>query len=175
MRKNGFTLIELLLVLTLAGAALTLSVQTFKQLSERRLLSQPLAELIKALRFARAAAIGGGHNVTLCRSEDGGSCGGAGYEQGWIVFADKDGAGAGRRDPGERLLSAGQALDARLSLRSNTFTSHITFRADGRANRNGRFVICADANPAGAVGVLVIRSGRLRPAAAGELEQCLTS
>ena len=174
MRKNGFTLVELLLVLTLVGTLLTLSVHTFRQLSEQRLLTQPLASLTKALRFARAAAIGGAHDVTLCRSGDGDTCGGDGYEQGWIVFTDRPGAGAGRRDPGERLLAATAALDERLSLRSNTFVSYITFRADGRANGNGRFVICADDRPDGAVGVFVIRSGRLRPAAAGELDRCLT-
>ncbi len=174
MRKNGFTLIELLLVLTLVGTALTLSVHTFRQLSERRLLSQPLATLIKTLHFARASAIGSGRNVTLCHSKDGNTCGGNGYEQGWIVFTDSDGNGA--RDPGEPALTNGAALNARLTLRANTpFASHITFRADGRANGNGRFVICADNDPARAVGVFVIRSGRLRSAGAKELEQCLTS
>ncbi len=173
MRKKGFTLIELLLVLALAGATLSLSIHTFKQLSERRLLSQPLAALIKTLRFARAAAIASGRDVTLCHSEGDGLCNGAGYERGWIVFADHNGDGA--RDPAERVLAAGAPLNARLTLRANTFASRITFRPDGRANNNGRFVICADGNPAGAVGVFVNHSGRLRPATAGELDQCLIS
>ena len=171
MRNRGFTLIELLVVLAIAGATLSLSVHTFKQVSERRLLSQPLASLVKTLRFSRAAAIGGGHRVTVCRSEGGDVCGGAGYEQGWLVFAD--GNGDGVRDTGERVLAAGTPLDARLSLRANTFASRITFHPDGRANNSGRFVICADGGSDGAVGVFVTHSGRLRLAEPGEIERCL--
>ena len=171
MHKNGFTLIELLLVLALGGATLSLSIQTFKQLSERRLLTQPLALFINSLRFARIVAMSSGHNVTLCPSEDGRSCSSAGYEHGWIVFADKD--GGGRRDADEHLFATTQGLKPQLSLRSNTFTSYITFRSNGRANRNGRFVICADKDPHNALGIFVIRSGRVRRATAKELEQCL--
>ncbi len=180
MRKSGFTLIEILIVLAFAGAALSLSLHTYKQLSERRLLAQPLAALVKTLRFARSAAIGGGHAVTVCPSEDGVSCAAAGYERGWIVFTETDGGAKGVRDAGERVLAVRGAFDSRLSLRSNAFTSHLTFDADGRIGGGrliggGRFVVCADRDLSDAAGVFVIRSGRLRVARTEEIEGCLVS
>lgn len=180
MRKSGFTLIEILIVLALAGATLSLSLHTYKQVSDRRLLTQPLTALVKTLRFARAAAIGGGHAVTICPSEDGASCADAGYERGWIVFIEAAGGAKGVRDVGERLLAVRGAFNSRLSLRTNVFTSHVTFDADGRVGggrfmSGGRFVVCADRDPSKAAGVFVIRSGRLRVAKTGEIEQCLVS
>ncbi len=180
MRKSGFTLIEVLIVLAFAGAALSLSVHTYKQLSERRLLSQPLAALVKVLRFARSSAIGGGHAVTVCPSEDGASCAALGYERGWIVFTETGSGEKGVRDAGERILAVRGAFDSRLSLRANVFTSHVTFDADGRIGggkfmSGGRFVVCADNDSSKAAGVFVTRSGRLRVAKTGEIKQCLVS
>lgn len=172
---GGFTLIELLFVLAFAGAALAWSVHTFQQFSEQRLLTQPLATFVKTLRFARATAIAGGRNVTVCPNNGDDTCGGGSYERGWIVFSD-GGTTLGRRDPGERLLSANPPLNPRLTLRSNTFSSHITFGADGRIRTagiggNGRFVICADATRA--VSVFVSRAGRLRQADTKDELRCL--
>lgn len=180
MRKSGFTLIEILIVLGLVGAALSLSLHTYKQVSDRRLLSQPLAALVKTLRFARSSAIAGGRAVTVCPSEGGASCAGSGYERGWITFIEADGGTKGVRDAGERILAVRGALDSRLSLRTNVFTSHVTFGADGRIGggrfiSGGRFVVCADRDPSKAAGVFVIRSGRLRIAKTGEIEKCWIS
>ena len=176
MRKNGFTLIELLLVLALTGAVLTLSTHTFKNFAQQRLISQPLGTLIKTLRFARATAIGSRREITVCPSTNGIACTGQGYEHGWIVFSEHVGATPGQLDPGERLLATRDSLDSRLTLRANTpFASHITFRKDGRAHSSGRFVICANGKPDEAGGVFINHTGRLRPAATGELTQCLSS
>lgn len=172
MRRRGFTLVELLLVLTLSGTALTFSVQTFRQLVERHLLTQPLAEISGSLQFARAAAIGIRQKVSVCPSEDQHFCAdNPGYEQGWIVFADID--NPGHRDPGEILLASKGALNPRVTLRSNTFSRFISFHADGRANTNGRFAICADRQTDNIAGIYVISSGRLRQAAANTITRCL--
>ena len=174
MRQRGFTLIELLLVLAAGVLVLTLSTQTFKQLSERGLLTHPMEKISAALQFARVMAVGGRRSVSLCPSEDGHSCADStGYEQGWIIFAD-DG-NPGRRDPDEPLLTTESAFSQRVTLRSNTFAAFINFRADGRANTNGNFVACADGHPDGAIGIFVIRSGRLRKAPAGTIEQCFST
>ena len=171
MRQRGFTLIELLLVLAAGVTVLTLSMQTFRQLSERRLLIHPVTKISEALRFARVMALGGKRSISLCPSENGHSCASdAGYERGWIVFADDD--NLGRRDPNEPLLTTESAFDRRVTLRSNTFAAFINFRADGRANTNGSFVACANGHPDNATGIFVIRSGRLRKAPADAIGQC---
>ncbi len=174
MHQRGFTLIELLLVLAAGTAALTLSMQTFKQLSERGLLIHPMAKISEALRFARAMAIGSRRSISLCPSKDGYSCtDSTGYEQGWIIFADDD--NLGRRDPDEPLLTTEGAFSRRITLRSNTFATFISFHADGRASTNGNFVACADGHPDNAMGIFVIRSGRLRKTPADAIEQCFST
>lgn len=172
MRQHGFTLIELLLVLALAGLALTLSVQTFRHLTERHLLTKPLEEISRSLQSARAIAIGSRQKVSVCPSENRHSCAETpGYEQGWIVFTDGD--NAGYRDPDEALLSSKGPLNPRVTLRSNTFSRFISFHPDGRANSNGSFAICADKRTDNITGVYVISSGRLRQAATNAITRCL--
>ena len=165
---GGFTLLELLLALSLAAVFLTAVVGFQADWKQRRLLAEQTGALAGAVRFARSYAIASGMRTVVCKSAGGVVCGGAGYESGWLIFAENAATKNGKPDTGERLLRAKQnAHAAGVTIRSNTFANYIAYDARGHSNRAGRFVACVDGAVRGAEALVISRNGRLRFAADG--------
>ena len=110
----GFTLIELAIVLAIVAILLRVGAPGMSRTVAARALAAQSSEFMAALRFARAAAMQRGMDVTMCASAPGGpplACQGsraADWRGGWIVFADR-----GRRgvpEAGAPLLRIQQAL-----------------------------------------------------------------
>ena len=167
---SGFTLFELLLVLSLAVVFLTAASGFQARWRQQKLLDEHTVALAKAIRFARSYAIVSGARTVICKSADGETCGGDGYEHGWIIFVDASKSG-GKLDPGERLLrvrrnTPGPRDGTRVTIRANRFVNYIAYNAHGRSG-SGRFVACLDGDVRGAM-VLVVSKGRLRFATDGD-------
>jgi len=89
MRKvTGFTMIELMVTLAVAAILVTVAVPSFQTMIESNALTSQINLFIGSLNAARSEAVKRGKQVTLCKSVNGSSCAGAGYEAGWIVFVD---------------------------------------------------------------------------------------
>ena len=91
--ESAFTLIELMIAIAVAAVVLTLGVPGFGRVIERNQLSTNINGLVSTLHFARSEAIRRNKNITVCHSNDGSSCSGVGYEDGWIIFHDNNGDG----------------------------------------------------------------------------------
>jgi type IV fimbrial biogenesis protein FimT len=88
--NSGFTLIELMVTIALAAIILTQAVPSFNSLVQNNRLISQKNEFISTLNLARSEALKRGTRVTVCASTDQATCDTADWEQGWIVFSDRD-------------------------------------------------------------------------------------
>jgi len=138
MKQNGFTLIELIVTMVIAAIVLTVAVPGFQNiiLSNRR--AAQVNEYIASLNLARSEAIKSGVRAYVWRSSDGvnlATDSTGDWEEGWIVFTDRDNDAA--LDNGE-LIRVHPALDGDSRLRSpGNFDRWIAFRPSGRSLGNG--------------------------------------
>ena len=86
-RSAGFTLLELMTTLSVVGIVLAVGVPSYLSVVRNNRAATNANELVAALTIARSEAVRRGDRVSLCRSNDGASCGGA-WTDGWIVFVD---------------------------------------------------------------------------------------
>ena len=87
----GFTLIELMVTIALAAIILTQAVPSFNSLVQNNRLISQKNEFISTLNLARNEALKRATRVTVCASTDQATCDTTDWEQGWIVFSDRDG------------------------------------------------------------------------------------
>jgi len=91
--QAGFTLMELLIGIAVLAILTTLALPAFTQFIANNRLASEANEMVASFQFARSEAIKRGVQVQVCPSADGTSCGGSGWSNGWIAFADPDNTG----------------------------------------------------------------------------------
>jgi type IV fimbrial biogenesis protein FimT len=137
IRNRGFTLIEMMVTLALLAILIALVTPSFRGLlADNRATAQANA-LVGSLMLARSEAIKRNAPVVMCRSNDGASCAGSDWEDGWILWADMDrddtldpDDGDGIAEAGEEMiLQAQERLQGRFDLSATG--SSITYRPDG--------------------------------------------
>ncbi|MEK6807274.1 MAG: GspH/FimT family pseudopilin [Pseudomonadota bacterium] len=91
--QDGFSLLELMVVMAIAGILMAVAVPGFITTIRNNRLSSQTNEFIYALKFARTEALKRNIPVTVCRSSTQLACNtlSAGWEGGWIVFAENAG------------------------------------------------------------------------------------
>lgn len=91
-RQTGFTLIELMITVAIAALVVTVALPGFNEFIARGVRTSQVNNFVSALKLARSEAVTAATRVTLCKSADGQTCntGALGYEQGWIVFRDRN-------------------------------------------------------------------------------------
>ncbi len=156
----GFTLIELMVTIAVAAIVLTLGVPSFERLIERNQLTANINELVASLNYARSEAVRRNQRISICHSSDGNSCSGSKFEEGWIIFADLDQDGD-RDDPADTILRVHSALPQSISLGEN-LSGDLSFRPNGRTNKQGRFVLCKYNDLTKARAIFVVTNGRVR-------------
>jgi type IV fimbrial biogenesis protein FimT len=110
---RGFTLIELLVTITIAAILLALVAPSFDDASASSKVSDIATRLAVSANTARGEAIKRNGKAVMCMSADGATCAASGgWEQGWIVFHD-------RNQNGARDANADPALDDTIVLRES--------------------------------------------------------
>src|SRR5215212_2189908 len=105
---SGWTLIELMIVVAIGAVMLAMAVPQYRDWIATYQLANAAQQLAGSMTLARSEAMKRGSRVNLCRSADGRRCSdAAGWESGWLVFADVDRDGQlGDDEPLLRLESA---------------------------------------------------------------------
>ena len=166
--SHGFSLLELMITLCVATIIVVLVPPSFSSILQNARLKMQIYSFNGALDFARSEAVKRGTWVTVCASADQAACGpnGTHWEQGWIVFVDKNNNQT--VDVGEGLpLRAASALLPTYALRgtsATTLASYITFNAKGASSASGQFVLCRNGHINPSQAALIGSSGRITAA-----------
>lgn len=147
-KSGGVTLIELLTVLAVMAIFQTLAVPAMSALLDSIRLSTGINTLLTSIHFARNEAAKRNDRVVMCKSAGTGACvRSGGWEQGWIVFHDRNNNAL--FDAGESILLSEPALPTHLKLVGNSpFANYVSYTANGTAQlisgafQAGRFTLC---------------------------------
>jgi len=156
---KGITLIELMITLAIAGVLLATAAPSMREFIQNNRSATQINELQATLNLGRSEAIKRNSSITICRSSNGSSCAGN-WQDGWIVFTDRDFDGT--VDDGDEVLQVHSGLVAGNTLR---FTqAKISYANTGlaRAGSNGIFIHCDSRGAQHARGLIIGPSGRAR-------------
>lgn len=167
-RVSGFSLTELAVVSTLASALLGMAIPPMSAMLQTQRIRSSIGSLVSALHFARSEAIKRNGRTVVCKSAAGNGCTkSGGWEQGWIVFHDRNNNAA--FDPGELLIQQQGALADGLRLSGNQpVANYVSYSANGSARlvsgafQAGTITLCPLAGNLAEVRKIVL-SGTGRP------------
>jgi type IV fimbrial biogenesis protein FimT len=154
LHHQGFTLIELMVTLSIAAILMAIAAPSFVEMTRRNRIVTYTNTFMGSLSYARSEAIRRGSPISVCHSNDGLSCSGS-WNDGWIIFVNPNGGSPAAVDTGETVVAAHEGLSSGYTLASDTFTSDLTFAADGSASNTGTFAVCHDASTTGARAIIV--------------------
>ena len=153
-RSRGFTLIELLVTLAILAIIAVIAAPSLQNFVLNNRIRSQAAALTSSLAFARTEAITRGTRVVACAgvaTNDSCECGGKKWEDGWILFVDKNNDIYG--DPEcviDELLEVHGELDgSKTTLRGDgNIRYSVLFLYDGSTQKpsgekqRGAFVLC---------------------------------
>lgn len=166
---RGFTLVESLVALAAGAVMLSVAVPGLGMVRRSTEVASAASNLLAGLLLTRSEAIKRKVRVVMCRSQDGNLCAPAGnWQQGWIVFEDRD--GDGQRDAGEPLLMVQPALPGTVRLTgTSTVAKYVSYAPTGMTRlvgggfQAGTMTVCSASGQAGTGRQIVINaSGRPR-------------
>lgn len=144
---HGLTLVELIVTIAVFAIVLTVGVPSFLELVQNGRLRSANQAMTASLWLARSEAIKRGFRVALCPSLDGLQCStGASWEQGWIIFEDRN--NNNQMDVNEQLLQSSAASEGLTMSASAALANSIAFTPAGRPmdgtgnSQSGAIVFC---------------------------------
>ncbi len=167
-RNSGFSLLELMIVITLAAIITAVGIPSFQNTVANQRRTAAVNELALAFNLARSEAIKRVRYVSICKSNDGATCGNptVEWEDGWIMFANADNATPGTVDPGDEIIRVHPALNDSLTLRrTGIVDGFVSFRPSGTlgtsvANLTGTLTLCDRRGAVAARGMILRPSGQ---------------
>ena len=164
-RENGFTLIELMIAVGLTGLLLSMAVPALDLFVSNARQTGAINDFVSSIHQARSTAVTTNARATICPSSGGTNCEAVGWNNGWIIFSDRD---SDRTvDNGETIIASSGGTDG-LTIQSGQFPTFLTYRPNGRVmnaslnGSSGAFTVC-DKRGANYAKVMIIElSGRPR-------------
>jgi type IV fimbrial biogenesis protein FimT len=161
-RQYGFTLPELLIAVTVAAILASLAVPSFSTLLHDQRLSNETSQLMSMLNFARGEASRRRRTVSVCPSSNGTSCSGTQWENGYIVFVNKDNDSPAVVDVGEDVVRiVGRGAD-NITMRADSFSSSLSYESTAFSTASGTFTVCDARGATSARSILINALGRPR-------------
>jgi type IV fimbrial biogenesis protein FimT len=127
----GYTLFELLVTLAVMSVLVAAAVQGMDAIGRSVKLSSFSNVFVSQLYLARSEAIKRNSRVVMCKSAEGVACAAnGGWEQGWLVFHDRNNNGL--RDAGEAIIHRVEPLPAGYRFSGNmNVARYISFSPTG--------------------------------------------
>ena len=171
--QRAMTVLELILTLAIISILTTIAVPAWHNGLVYGHRAAALNDLRASLAFARESAIVRGRTVALCTSRDHRRCDHGDWDEGWIIYVDRN--ADYRREAGEPVLRvhAGLHMQGRLS-GNRLIAHHVGFVRSGLMHgvHNGTITYRSTPPRPGLRRCLIVsRSGRVR---AGDSAHCHT-
>jgi len=163
--SRGFTLIELMIAVGLTALLLSMAVPALSSFTANARQTSAINDFVASMHVARSTAITTNFRVTVCGSSNGNSCAAVDWDQGWIVFMDRDSDQL--VDGDEVIAAASDGIDG-LSIESAEFGQFLMYRPNGRVmnasvnGNSGQFTVCDERGADYAKVVIFDLSGRPR-------------
>lgn len=163
--SRGFTLIELMIAIGLTGLLLSMAVPALDQFTSSARQTSAINDFVASMHLARSTAVTTNFRTTICTSSNGNSCEVASWNDGWIVFTDRDSDQVVDND--DTILATVEGVEG-LNIQSGEFGRFLMYRPNGRAmtatanGNSGQFTVCDDRGSDKAKVVIVDLSGRPR-------------
>ena len=164
-RENGFTLIELMIAVGLMGLLLSTAVPALDLFISNARQTGAINDFVSSIHQARSTAVTTNARVTICPSSGGTNCEAVGWNEGWIVFSDRD--GSGNVDNDETIVASSESANG-LTIQSGQFPTFIMYRPNGRVwnaalnGSSGSFTVCDRRGASHAKVMVIDLSGRPR-------------
>ena len=170
-RARGYTMLELVVVLCVLSVLASVVLPLSASVADSMRLSALANTFLGQLHLARSEAIKRNAPVVVCKSRDGRACADqGGWEQGWIVFDDRDRDGL--RGPLEAVVYTTGALPPGFRLVGNANVSrYVSFASTGAtrtitgAFQAGTLTVCRasdEATPARQIVISAVGRPRVR-------------
>ena len=177
--SHGFSLIEALVVIALLAIFVVFAIPMFGDLTQNNRMRAQISNLVGQFAQARTEAMRRGFRITMCPGAESG-CSGNKWENGLIAFVDTDADGVW--DNSEEIILVGAALTGNNTMRSDQFSTFISFRYDGASTavdgsaNPGSFVVC-DSRGFGehARALNILATGRIKIFASNESDSGVDS
>lgn len=146
------------LLLSMAVPALDIFVSNARQ-------TGAINDFVSSIHQARSTAVTTNGRVTICPSSGGTDCEAVGWNNGWIVFSDRD---SDRTvDNGETIIASSGRIEG-LTFQSGQFATFLMYRPNGRVmnaslnGSSGSFTVCDKRGADYAKVMIIDLSGRPR-------------
>lgn len=162
---RGFTLIEMMVAVALTGLLLALAVPALNAFTSNARQTSTINDFVSSMHIARSTAVTTNFRTTVCASSNGANCEAVSWDQGWIVFSDRDSDQAVDND--ETIVASSDGAEG-LDIQSAEFGQFLMYRPNGRvmtvsaAGNSGQFTVCDNRGSDHAKVLIVDLSGRPR-------------
>jgi len=163
--SRGFTLIELMIAVGLTALLLSMAIPALNSFTTNARQTSAINDFVSSMHVARSTAVTTNFRVTVCASSGGSNCEAVSWDQGWIVFTDRDSDQT--VDGNEVISAASDGIDG-LSIQSGEFGQFLMYRPNGRVmnasvnGNSGQFTVCDDRGDDYAKVLIFDLSGRPR-------------
>jgi len=160
-RKSGYSLLELIVTITIGAVLVGLATPALRGLILDSRQVGDINALVHAVQLARSEAAKRRRPVVLCKTVDRIHCGNSNvtWDQGWMVFANKDDQQPPQRSADEPLIWAHQPAMVG-SITGNR--ANFQFRPFFWRSTNGTITFCDERGVAAARAVIISYTGRPR-------------
>lgn len=161
----GFTLIELMISIALSALLLSMAIPALDHFTTSAKQTGAVNDFVSSMHIARSSAITTNFRTTVCASSNGANCEAVSWDEGWIVFRDRDSDQTVDND--ETVISVSGAING-LSIQSSEFGDFLMYRPNGRVmttsatGNSGQFTVCDNRGSDHAKVLIVDLSGRPR-------------
>jgi len=143
--SRGFTLIELMIAVGLTALLLSMAIPALDSFTTNARQTSAINDFVSSMHVARSTAVTTNFRVTVCASSGGSNCEAVSWDQGWIVFGDRD---SDQSVDGDEVISAASDGIEGLSIQSGEFGQFLMYRPNGRVmnssvnGNSGQFTVC---------------------------------
>lgn len=163
--QGGFTLIEMMVAVALTALLLSMAVPALQQFTSNARQTSTINDFVSSMHIARSTAVTTNFRTTICASSNGVNCESVTWDQGWIVFSDRDSDQTVDND--ETIVASSDGAEG-LDIQSAEFGEFLMYRPNGRvmtasaAGNSGQFTVCDSRGSEHAKVLIVDLSGRPR-------------